>query len=465
MGGGTRKNNLNNLGNNRRRTGPAFSNLMNDNDTDESLAPVTMSQVNSLVAKNDKAMQVLIDNYRRTGTNVPLWLSSAPYYKKDALLVVNLRDDKEILTFEIESPEEKKQRKEEPGKSAVKNERQTSPLPQPNKTFAVSGGDAASRLGLRIGPSADSAHQMKPTTILKNENKKSPVPAVKQPEMAFVGNVKNLMTFDSGLDALLGTNPATDPMSINSDPLWGTDSLAAPMPDIDDLQNVLTTLQNLAPSFDGPKMDILPISVAVIAAETGQESPVPLLTSSTAQITPPLAPSIQPAMSSSPSQQPQPQPQLQPQAQAAQAAALQAQQLMFLQQQQFAVAQQQQQQAAQQMGQAPSPQQQQQQQQLQQAAVNSSARRAVVSFTSGGAVPIDHQDYGSPSSNNFRRRSNSVTSGSRGGISGIAPQSPTTGRFSNTLNSSTKSPSLKPVDNNSANGNDGAALDTIQLDF
>lgn len=258
MGGGARRNgNANSLGGNRRRTGPSFSSQTNDNnDYDDSSTPVTMSQVNSVVAKNDKAMQVLIENYRRNGTNTPLWFSSAPYYKKDALLVINLRDEKETLSFEVDS-DDKKISKDET--KTTKPERQGSPTPQTNttKTFAVSGGDAASRLGLRIGAAAENPVVSKtPTTILKNEAKKTSPPVIKQPEMAFIGNVKNLSTFDSGLDnILLGTNPSTDPLSINSDPLWGTDTISAPLPDLDDLQNVLTTLQNLAPSLDMPKSE------------------------------------------------------------------------------------------------------------------------------------------------------------------------------------------------------------------
>lgn len=110
----------------------------------------------------------------------------------------------------------------------------------------------------------------------------------------------------------------------------------------------------------------------------------------------------------------------------------------------------------------------QQQQQQQAANNNNNARRAVVSFTSGGVnLEPDYSTnaYASPSSQHFRKRSASVTSGGRG-----VPTSPTSTttnlaqHASRSTMSNSKSPSARPERQPDV-AEDGVALDKIHLDF
>lgn len=214
--------------------------------------PVTMAQVSALASKNDKALQLLIENFRRSGTNTPLWLSSTPYYKKDSMLVINLRDENLLLSFPNEplpDPEKgfrlQRQSSSDVKQKAAPTSNQSiasKKVAPPPKSFAVSGGEAASRLGLRIGSATDTKDSASKHT---------------EDEVTILGNVKNLgptvTGWDTmGLDSMLGGAVSVDPLSINSDPLWGADTVSTSTGELE-LQNMLSVLKDLpSVSLDQP---------------------------------------------------------------------------------------------------------------------------------------------------------------------------------------------------------------------
>ena len=223
-------------------------------DTEADTLRVAMSQVLATAAKGEKHMQSIVETYRRSGNTAPLWLSTMPYYKKDSMLVINLRDEHIVLPSlgdidevvpHTKVPDIDMKSHHRPPQPVVKDRAPPSQFVQPAiQSFAVSGGDAASRLGLRIGAAAE------PTHVTRKDV--DAIESAIQPEMTIMRNVRNLVpssgaAWDSaGLDNLLVGAAPVDPLTINSDPLWGADTSASATSD-HELQTMLSVLKDLAP--------------------------------------------------------------------------------------------------------------------------------------------------------------------------------------------------------------------------